>query len=590
MRFAKNPFHVLHDADDEAKIKPGDCRMSSRLPNLLLNNNMLDQEQYLVFKSRQKDSGNSIVTELTKLGILSEDDIAEFLSKYYDLTQVDLEQLEVPEPVLKLLSTEFIQKFQVIPLKRSGKTLQVGLVDPTIDFVIEDIKFITGFDVQAVVITETQFLRAIEKYYRLGGTLDKILKDIGDSDGIEVIDEESSAEIEKLRSEVEAAPVVKLVDGLIRDAVQKGASDIHIEPYERELRIRFRVDGMLSEAMTPPYHMKNAILSRIKIMANLNIAERRLPQDGHIKMKLPDRTIDLRVSSLPTLYGEKIVLRILDKSNLTLDLATFGFEEEALVEFERAVRLPYGMVLVTGPTGSGKTTTLYSALSKVNTPTVNAMTAEDPVEYNFPGLNQVQVHEDIGLTFASALRAFLRQDPDIVMIGEIRDLETGSIAVRAALTGHLVFSTLHTNSAAASITRMIDMGIERFLVSSSLSLVMAQRLVRKICPKCKVPVEIHAEALQEIGLDPVKLRGKTFYHGAGCMECNNLGYRGRTGIYEVMAVTPKIRTLILDGASAPDIEKEAVRNGMFTLRAGAVKKFERGITTIEEVLRVTGDS
>ncbi|MBU0691121.1 type IV-A pilus assembly ATPase PilB [bacterium] len=564
--------------------------MSSRVANLLLNNNLISQEHFLVFKSRQKDSGNSVVTDLAKLGVVSEDQIASFLSTYYGIELIDLEKVEVPEQVLKLLSPDFVQKYQVLPLSRSGKTLRVALVDPSIDFVLEDVKFITGFNVQPAVVTETQFLRAIERYYHLGGTLDKILKDIGDDSGVEVISDRNDAELDKLKEEIDAAPIVKLVDGVIADAVHRGASDIHFEPYENQFRIRFRVDGVLSEAMSPPTHMKGAIVSRAKIMANLDIAERRVPQDGHIKMKFSDRTVDLRVSSLPTLYGEKIVMRILDKSNLTLDLATFGFEEKALADFEKAIRLPYGLLLVTGPTGSGKTTTLYSVLSRLNTPTVNSMTAEDPVEYNFAGLNQVQVREEVGLTFASALKAFLRQDPDIIMIGEIRDLETGSIAVRAALTGHLVLSTLHTNSAAATISRLIDMGLERFLVSSSLNLIVAQRLVRKICTKCKTPVEVHPEALREVGIDPDSVKGKTFYHGAGCLDCNNSGYRGRTGIYEVMPVTQKIREMILDSSNTYEIERAAIKEGMFNLNMSAIEKFKRGVTTIEEVLRVTGEA
>lgn len=589
MRFAKLNDDLLHDAKNDEKRKHPVRQMNSRIPNLLLNNSLLSQEQYLLFKSRQKDSGNSVVTDLCKLGVINEDQISQFLSGYYGLERIDLERVEIPETVRKLLSPEFIQKYQVLPVKRTGKTLQVALVDPSIDFVLEDIKFITGFNVQAVVVTETQFLRAIELYYHMGGTLDKILKDLGDDVSAEVIQESSESESDKLREEIEAAPVVKLLDGIIADAVQKGASDIHIEPYEHQLRIRFRIDGILTEIMSPPYHMKSALISRAKIMANLNIAERRVPQDGHIKMKLSDRTIDLRVSTLPTLFGEKVVMRILDKTNLTLDLSTFGFEERALDDFARAIRLPYGMILVTGPTGSGKTTTLYSVLSKLNTPTVNTMSAEDPVEYNFAGLNQVLVREEVGLTFASALRAFLRQDPDIIMIGEIRDLETGSIAVRAALTGHLVLSTLHTNSACATISRLTDMGIERFLVSSSVSLIVAQRLIRKICTKCKAPVDVHEEALREANIDPESVRGLTYYKGTGCIECNSSGYRGRTGIYEVMPITPKIRTMILDGKTSAELEAAAVAEGMLTLRQGAVMKFTRGVTTIEEVLRVTGD-
>jgi type IV pilus assembly protein PilB len=564
--------------------------MSSRVANLLLNNNLISQEHFLVFKSRQKDSGNSVITDLSKLGVVTEDQIASFLSTYYGIELIDLEKIEVPDSVLKLLSPEFVQKYQVLPLSRSGKTLRIALVDPSIDFVLEDIKFITGFNVQPAVATETQFLRACERYYHLGGTLDKILKDIGNDSGIEVVDSRKEAELDKIKEEIDAAPIVKLVDGVIADAVSRGASDIHFEPYENQFRIRFRTDGVLTEAMSPPTHMKGAIVSRAKIMANLDIAERRVPQDGHIRMRLQDRTVDLRVSSLPTLYGEKIVMRILDKTNLTLDLTTFGFEEKALADFEKAIRAPYGLILVTGPTGSGKTTTLYSVLSRLNTPLVNSMTAEDPIEYNFAGLNQVQVRDEVGLTFATALKAFLRQDPDIIMIGEIRDLETGSIAVRAALTGHLVLSTLHTNSAAATISRMIDMGLERFLVSSSLNLIVAQRLIRKICLKCKTPIELHPEALREVGIDPEAAKGKTFYHGAGCLDCNNSGYRGRTGVYEVMPITQKIREMILDASNTYEIEKAAVKEGMYNLNMGAVEKFKRGITTIEEVLRVTGEA
>ncbi|MCC6475555.1 type IV-A pilus assembly ATPase PilB [bacterium] len=562
--------------------------MSSRLPNLLINNEMITQEQFLIFKSRQKESGNSVVTELTKLGVISEEQIAQFISGYYSLELVDMETVQIPEAVLKLLSKEFIQKYQVLPLSRSGKTLRVALVDPSIDFVLEDIKFITGFNVQPVVCTETQFLRGIEKFYHMGGTLNKILADMSD-DTVEVVQTGGDAELDRLKEEVEAAPIVKLVDGILTDAISKRASDIHLEPYESQFRVRFRIDGVLQEVMSPPTHMKSAIVSRIKIMANLNIAERRVPQDGHINMKVADRGVDLRVSTLPTLFGEKIVMRILDKSNLTLDLTAFGFSEKAFADFEKAIRSPHGLILVTGPTGSGKTTTLYSVLSKINTPTVNTMTAEDPVEYNFAGLNQVQVRDEVNLTFATALKSFLRQDPDIIMIGEIRDLETGSIAVRAALTGHLVLSTLHTNSAAATVTRLVDMGIERFLVSSSVNLVVAQRLLRKICPKCKIPVEVHPEALREVGLDPDQCKGKTFYHGAGCLDCNNTGYRGRTGIYEVMAMTQRTREMVLEGANTHEIEQIAVKEGMLTLRMDGVEKFKKGVTTIEEVLRITGE-
>ncbi|MBU1707126.1 type IV-A pilus assembly ATPase PilB [bacterium] len=561
--------------------------MASRIPNLLLNSSQITQDHFLIFKSRQKDSGNTVVTELVKLGAVTEEQVSKFIASYYNLAQVDLEEMEIKEEVLRLLSPEFIQKYQAFPIKRNGKSLTVALVDPTIDFVLDDIKFITGYDVEAVVATETQFLRAIEKYYHMSGTLDKILKDMDDTE-IQVVEDRNDNEISDMKDDIESAPIVKLVDGVISDAVRKGASDIHIEPYEHSLRVRFRIDGVLYEAMSPPIHLRNSIISRLKIMANMDIAERRVPQDGHIKMKLSDRTIDLRVSTLPTLFGEKLVMRILDKTNLSLDLTKLGFEEKSLEHFNRAIRLPYGMILVTGPTGSGKTTTLYSALTKINTPDVNTMTAEDPVEYNFQGLNQVQVKEEVGLTFASSLRAFLRQDPDIIMIGEIRDLETASIAIRSALTGHLVLSTLHTNSASSAITRLIDMGVEKFLVSSSVNLIMAQRLMRKICSKCKEPVDVHPEALREVGIDPETAKDKVFYRGTGCLECNNSGYKGRTGIYEVMPISPSMRVLILENASTAEVEALAVKEGMLTLRMGAVRKLENGETTIEEVLRVTG--
>ncbi len=561
--------------------------MTSRIPNLLLNANQITQDNFLVFKSRQKDSGNSVVTELVKLGVVTEDQIAKFVADYYNLPLMDLENMEVSEEVLHLLSPEFIQKYQVFPIRRRGKMLTIGLIDPTIDFVLDDIKFITGFDVEPVIITETQYLRAIEKHYHMDGTLDRFLKDMGGT-GIELVEEAEDAEVSQIREAIESAPIVKLVDGIIADAVKKGASDIHIEPYEKSLRIRTRIDGTLYEVMSPPLHLRSAISSRLKIMANLDIAERRVPQDGHIKMKIEDHAIDLRVSTLPTMFGEKVVMRILDKTNLTLDLSLLGFEPKALKDFNAAIRMPYGMILVTGPTGSGKTTTLYSALTNINTPDVNTITAEDPVEYSFPGLNQVQIREEVKLTFASALRSFLRQDPDIIMIGEIRDLETASIAIRAALTGHLVLSTLHTNSAAATISRLIDMGVERFLVSSSVNLIMAQRLMRKICPKCREPADIHPEALREAGLDPKDVKGKVFYHGTGCLDCSNSGYKGRTGIYEVTPISPRMRVLILENASTQEIEDQAVKEGMLTLRMGALRKFEDGITTIEEVLRVTG--
>jgi type IV pilus assembly protein PilB len=565
--------------------------MESRIPQLLLNAKIITDEQYKTLLIRQKDSGNSIITDLVKMGAVTESQVTQFLANYFDLEDwsvVSSDDIEIPEDVLKILSPEFVQKYSVIPLKRTGRNLTVAMVDPSIEFILDDIKFISGFEVEAVLITETTFLRTIERCYKLHGTLDKILQDMDDGT-VEVIQEEQE-EGDAGAFSVEDAPIVKLVDGLIADAVKQEASDIHIEPYEASLRVRVRIDGVLQEVMTPPVHLKGAIISRLKIMSNLDIAEKRVPQDGHIKMKLGDKTVDLRVSTLPTVFGEKVVLRILDKSNLTLDLAKFGFENKALSDFKKAIALPYGMVLVTGPTGSGKTTTLYSALAQVNTVSVNTMTAEDPVEYHFDGMNQVPVREEIGLSFATALKAFLRQDPDIIMIGEIRDLETGSIAIRAALTGHLVLSTLHTNSAAATISRLIDMGIEPFLVSSSLNLIMAQRLMRKTCTKCKEPTDVHPEILREAGISEEEATTTTFYKGNGCPDCNGTGYRGRTGIYEVMPVSTDIRNMILEGASTTELEQQAIKEGMVTLHHAAINKAKEGATTLEEVIRVTGES
>lgn len=561
--------------------------MESRIPKLLLNAKIISEEQHKILLTRQKDSGNSVITDLVKMGAITEKQVAKFLSTYFNLPIVDLNKLEIPEEVLKILSPDFVQKYSVIPLKRSGRNLTVALVDPSVDFIVDDIKFISGYEIEPVIATETSFLKTIERCYKLHGTLDKILQDMDDG-GVQIIQDED-AETDPSEVAVEDAPIVKLVDGLIADAVKQEASDIHIEPYETQLRVRFRVDGVLQEIMTPPNHLKGAIISRLKIMSNLDIAERRVPQDGHIKMKLGEKTVDLRVSTLPTVFGEKLVLRILDKSNLTLDLNKFGFEEKALTDFMKAISLPFGMVLVTGPTGSGKTTTLYSALAQVNTTSVNTMTAEDPVEYHFEGMNQVPVREEIGLTFATALRAFLRQDPDIIMIGEIRDLETGSIAVRSALTGHLVLSTLHTNSASATITRLIDMGIEPFLVSSSLNLIMAQRLIRKVCTQCKQPLDVHPEMLKEAGIDHKEGLKYTYYKGKGCPECNETGYRGRTGIYEVMPISHIMRQMILDGATTSDLEIQAMKEGMATLHKAAIRKCQEGITTLEEIIRVTGE-
>jgi type IV pilus assembly protein PilB len=459
------------------------------------------------------------------------------------------------------------------------------MCNPSNIFAIDDIKFITGYEVEPHAATEASLKRALDRAYDSAGTMADVMRGIEEE--MEVVEEDEAAEAEAGLAGADEAPIVKLVNSLIADAVRKSASDIHIEPYEKSMRVRFRIDGVMQEMMAPPFKFKAAIISRLKIMAELDIAERRVPQDGRIKIKVLNRTIDLRVSSLPTIFGEKIVMRILDKSNLNIDLEKLGFEPAAMKEFVDAIANPYGMVLVTGPTGSGKTTTLYSALSRVNTPEVNVMTAEDPVEYNLDGINQVLVHEDVGLTFSAALKAFLRQDPNIIMVGEIRDMDTASIAVKAALTGHLVLSTLHTNDAPSAVGRMIDMGVEPFLVASSVNLVLAQRLVRRVCTNCRRSIELNDEVLRELQLDPKEAKQATFHLGAGCVECSNTGYRGRQGVYEVMPMTPRMRDLVLDRASASEIKKLAINEGMLTLRRDALEKLKRGLTSVEEVLKET---
>jgi len=486
--------------------------------------------------------------------------------------------------LIKLIPGELATKFMALPVSRTGRRLRVAMSDPTNIFAIDDIKFITGYEVEAHVTTEATLKKAIDRAYDSAGTMADVMKGI--EDDLSVV-EEDEADSEVSIAAADEAPIVKLVNSLITDAVRKGASDIHIEPYERSMRVRFRIDGVLHEMMAPPFKFKPAIISRLKIMAELDIAERRTPQDGRIKIKVLNRTIDLRVSSLPTVFGEKIVMRILDKANLNIDLENLGFEPKAMEVFLPAIKNPYGMVLVTGPTGSGKTTTLYSALSRINTPEVNVMTAEDPVEYNLDGINQVLVNDDIGLTFAAALRAFLRQDPNIVMVGEIRDYDTASIAVKAALTGHLVLSTLHTNDAPSTIGRLIDMGVEPFLVSSSVNLVLAQRLVRRVCNSCRRSIELKPEVLRELQLAPQELANAKLSDGAGCVDCNNTGYRGRQGVYEVMPLTPRLRDLVLERAPASEVKQGAIEDGMLTLRRDALEKLKRGITTAEEVLKET---
>jgi type IV pilus assembly protein PilB len=472
-----------------------------------------------------------------------------------------------------------------VPYKRTGRRLVVAMANPSNIFAIDDIKFITGCEVEVRVASEGAVKKAIDRFYDSADSIANVMKEFNED--VEIVEDtvEDGVNLSELTGE--EAPVVKLVNSLLADAIRKGASDIHIEPYEKMLRVRFRIDGELYEMMSPPLRMKLAIISRLKIMAELDIAERRIPQDGRIKLRMFNRTIDLRVSSLPTIFGEKIVMRILDKGNLNIDLTKLGFDPSALKKLERAVDQPYGMVLVTGPTGSGKTTTLYSALTRVNKPAVNIMTAEDPVEYNLEGINQVNVNDEVGLSFAASLRSFLRQDPNIIMVGEIRDIETGSIAVKAALTGHLVLSTLHTNDAPSTLNRMVDMGLEPFLVASSTNLIMAQRLIRRICSSCKEQKVLHPEVLEELGIAENEAKDLTVYEGTGCVECNNTGYKGRQGVYEVMPISSAIRDLILDRAPTSEIKNVAVQEGMLTLRAHGLIKLRAGLTTAEEVLKET---
>jgi type IV pilus assembly protein PilB len=552
----------------------------------LLEARLVSPEHLQKAQQQVKTGGGNITAALVKLGALTEEDLTKFLAELYGVPSVDLSNYHPDPAVVKLLPSDVASKFQVVPIARAGRRLTVAMANPANIFAIDDIKFITGCEVQPVVASEAAVKKAIDKAYDSAASFETVMRGLDDE--IEVIeDAPDDAPDMTLLGEAEQAPVVKLVNSLISDAVRKGASDIHIEPYEKTLRVRFRIDGTLYEMMSPPFRMKAAIISRLKIMAELDIAERRVPQDGRIKLRILGRTIDLRVSSLPTIFGEKVVMRILDKGNLNIDLSKLGFQEQAYTDFSRAIAQPYGMVLVTGPTGSGKTTTLYSALSKINVPEVNIMTAEDPVEYNLEGINQVLVNDDVGLSFAAALRAFLRQDPNIIMVGEIRDIDTGSIAVKAALTGHLVLSTLHTNDAPSTINRMVDMGIEPFLVSSSTNLIMAQRLLRKVCNSCKTDVKLHPEALRELGLSDEDARKESFKEGKGCVDCSNTGYKGRVGVYEVMPMSARIRDQILDRASTADIKKQAVAEGMLTLRMDALIKLKKGITTAEEVLKET---
>jgi len=558
--------------------------LRDRIAQKLLESSLISQDQLARALESQQSQGGTLSYNLVKTGAISEMAFAEFMGQVYNVPAVDLDMVTIEPSAVDLIPTDVATKFQVVPLKREGRTLTVAMANPDNIFAIDDIKFITGFDVRPVVATETAIKRCIDRLYDSADSLATIMGEI--EDDFEIVEEAADETDMGAAAAAADAPVVKLVNSLLSDAVGRGASDIHIEPYEKQLRVRFRIDGMLHEMMSPPFKMKNAITSRLKIMAELDIAEKRVPQDGRIKVRMHGKPIDLRVSTLPTIFGEKVVMRILDQSNLQIDLQKLGFHPSALARFLNAIESPYGMVLVTGPTGSGKSTTLYSALQRINKTHSNIMTAEDPVEYNLQGINQVNVHDDIGLTFSAALKAFLRQDPNIIMVGEIRDLDTAGIATKAALTGHLVLSTLHTNDAASSINRLVDMGIEPFLVSSSVLLIIAQRLVRRLCDKCKQPTTMHPEVLRELGIleNPDELR---LFEPKGCPACNDTGYKGRVGLYEVMEISPTLREMIVDRASNAEIKTHAEKEGMLTLRNDGIWKFKDGRTSLEEILRET---
>jgi len=562
-----------------------------RLGDFLVSEGLVSRDQLQSAHAEARASNTRVGAALVKLGYVEEGPLVMALARQYRVQAVDLERLEVEQKILRLVSPEVAHKHLVLPLRRVGRRLTVAMVNPTDLSAIDDLKFASGYEIEPVLAGEVTLRRHLEKYYDVvDERMQEILSDILEEGDIELLDDDDEeVSVAALREQVDAAPVVRFINGLLTDAVVKGASDIHIEPFEKEIRVRYRIDGALQEIMKPPFKMKPALTSRIKILADMNIAERRVPQDGRIKMRLKNKVVDFRVSTLPVIFGEKIVLRILDKGNLTLDLTKFGFEPKAERDFMHAIAQPYGMVLVTGPTGSGKTTTLYSALSQINNEDVNIMTAEDPVEYNLHGINQVLVRNEIGMSFANALRAFLRQDPNIIMVGEIRDIETGGIAIKAALTGHLVLSTLHTNDAPSTITRLIDMGLEPFNVASALSLVTAQRLVRRVCTQCSKVTTYPAEYLEAARIPEEFSARVTFRKGEGCDRCNGSGYRGRQGLYEVMAISGRIRKLIMKEASTDELRQAAIEEGMLTLRMDGLKKVEQGVTSLEEVVKETAE-
>jgi type IV pilus assembly protein PilB len=561
--------------------------MPEKLGRLLLNNKIISGPQLQEAIKEQKGSGERLGSVLVKLGFIKEDTLVSFLSGQYGTPFINLSEFSINSDLIKLIPCDIAHKYLVFPLSLRATTLVIAMADPSNIFAIDDIKFLTGYRIEVLAATESAIKEALNKYYDTSSNLSELVSHL-DGEGVEFIEEGDEIDISELKYASEEAPVIKLVNGMLNDAIRKGASDIHVESYDKTFRVRFRIDGVLYDAMNPSLKFKNAFISRLKIMSKLDIAERRLPQDGRIKIKTErNREVDFRVSVLPTLFGEKVVLRLLDKSSLQLDMTKLGFEKDDLENFQKGITQPFGMVLVTGPTGSGKTTTLYSAISELNEISKNISTAENPVEYNLMGINQVQIHEGIGLTFANTLRAFLRQDPDIILVGEIRDFETAEIAIKAALTGHLVLSTLHTNDAPSTVNRLLNMGIEPFLIASSVTLILAQRLVRKVCSECRIPTTLSEQAFIDLGVKPEEFQNIHLYKGTGCKNCNHTGFKGRIAVYEVMPLNANLKELILKGASSTDLKKEAMKCGMSTLRSSAINKMKQGLTTVEDVLRIT---
>jgi type IV pilus assembly protein PilB len=570
--------------------------MSQRLGDLLVKEKIITPEQLDRALKAQREGGGQIRlgSTLVRLGYVSDEEVTNFLSRQYGVPAINLQYFEIDPSVVKLIPEETAKRYQILPLSRVGASLTIAMMDPTNVSAMDDIKFMTGFNIEPVVASEPAIAEAIEKAY--GSTapeenVDELLASMGEEADVELQADQEEIDLSELEKSADEAPIVKLVNIVMSDAVKRSASDIHIEPYEKDYRVRFRIDGVLHHIMSPPLKLKDAITSRIKIMAKMDISEKRLPQDGRIMLKMQvggrKKQLDFRVNCLPTLWGEKVVMRLLDKEMLRLDMTKLGFEPQSLEKYQNAVLKPYGMVLVTGPTGSGKTNTLYSSVSLLNKPDTNILTAEDPVEFQLHGVNQVQMKETIGLNFATALRAFLRQDPNVILVGEIREFETAEIAIKAALTGHLVLSTLHTNGAPETISRLMNMGIEPFLVATAVHLICAQRLVRRICLECREEVPLPPQAKMEAGFTAEEARAAKIFKGRGCSACSNTGYKGRTGLYEVMEVDDEIRELILVGASAVELKKKAMERGMLTLRRSGLIKIKDGVTTLEEVARET---